>query len=119
MINARLIRRFLTPCVLVEKHSVPDGMGGAVTRWEDGDGFEAAVVKNETLAARVAEKQGVSELYTVTFDAGMHLNFHDVFRRLEDGAVFRVTSNAADSQPPQGASFALRQVKAERWELPK
>lgn len=119
MINAMLIRRFMTPCVLVEKRSVPDGMGGSLASWVDGARFDAAVVKNTTLAASVAEKQGVSELYTVTFDAGMELDFHDVFRRMEDGALFRVTSNAADSQPPQGASFAFRQVKAERWELPK
>ena len=77
----------------------------------------AAAVQDNTLAARVAEKQGVTEVYTVTTPTGVGLEFHDVFRRDSDGATFRATSNAIDSRPPEAATFAFEQVNAERWEL--
>lgn len=117
-INAPLIEDFMVDCVMVEKRRAPDGLGGFTTTWEDGAAFRAAVVKNNTLAARVAEKQGVTEVYTVTTPAGVDLDFHEVFRRVDDGAVFRVTSNARDSRPPKSATFAFEQVTAELWTLP-
>lgn len=104
-------------CVMLDRQTVPDGLGGFRHEWVDGAAFSAAVVKNNTLDARVAEKQGVTELYTVTVDKGISLEYHDVFRRLSDGAVFRVTSNITDSQTPKVATFQIGQVSAERWEL--
>lgn len=118
-INAPLIESYLEPCVMLEKRRVPDGMGGFETSWTEGVEFRAAINKNTTLQASIAEKQGVSELYTVTTPIGVGLDFHEVFRRQADGAIFRVTSNAIDSRPPKGATMQFEQVKAERWELPE
>lgn len=113
-----LVGNFMARCTMMEKKRIPDGQGGFTTGWSDAGPFMAAVVKDSTLAARVAEKQGVTEVYTVTTPSGVGLEFHDVFRRDSDGATFRVTSNAIDSRPPTAASFAFEQVSAERWELP-
>jgi hypothetical protein len=104
-------------CVMLDRSTVSDGLGGFVHSWTEGAEFQAAVVKDNTLAARVAEKQGVTEVYTVTVDKGIQLQYHDVFRRVEDGAVFRVTSNVTDSETPSVATFQIGQVTAERWEL--
>ena len=114
-----LIDELMEPCTMVDKISVPDGLGGFVYRWTDGASFEAAIIKDSTLAARVAEKDGVTEVYTITVPKGVPLAFHDVFRRTSDGAMFRVTSNIADSQTPNRASFQIGQVTAERWEIPE
>lgn len=103
--------------VMVDKITAPDGMGGIVRVWAEGAPFRAAIVKDITLAARVAEKEGVTELYTVTVDKGIELDYHDVFKRVSDGAVFRVTSNVTDSKTPSVASFQIGQVTAERWVL--
>lgn len=116
--NAPLVENMMTRCVFVEKRRVPDGQGGFLTSWEDGEEFQAVIVKDRTLAARVAEKQGVTSVYTVTTPVGVGLDFHEVFRRLSDGATFRATSNSADSRPPESAGFSFEQVSAERWELP-
>lgn len=113
-----LVGNFMARCTMLEKKRIPDGQGGFKTGWEDAGPFMAAVVKDNTLAARVAEKQGVTEVYTVTTPEGVGLEFHDVFRRDSDGATFRVTSNAIDSKPPAVATFSFEQVTAERWELP-
>lgn len=113
-----LIDEMKEPCVMLDKRTVSDGMGGFTVQWVDGAAFTAAVVKDNTMQARIAEKQGVSEVYTVTVDKGLTLDFHDVFRRIADGAVFRVTSNITDSETPARATFQIGQVTAERWVLP-
>lgn len=112
-----LIDVMMEECAMMDKRTVPDGLGGFTVEWIDGAPFHAAVVKNNSLEARVAEKQGVTELYTVTVDKGISLQYHDVFKRLSDGLTFRVTSNIRDSETPSVATFQIGQVTAERWDL--
>lgn len=112
-----LIDVMMDECVMLDKRTVSDGLGGFTHEWTEGAKFRAAVIKDNTLSARVAEKQGVTEVYTVTVDKGLLLQYHDVFRRISDGAVFRVTSNITDSETPTVATFQIGQVTAERWEL--
>lgn len=118
MINAELIDGYLQSCVMLTKKRVPDGQGGFEAIWTDGDEFDAAIVKDRSLQARVAEKQGVSSVYTITTARGVALEYHEVFRRVSDGAIFRATSDYTDSRPPDVATFDFEQVTAERWELP-
>lgn len=112
-----LIDVFKEACVMMDKVSTPDGIGGFTYDWVEGAPFEAAIVKNNTLQAKIAEKEGVTELYTITFPETLPLGFHDVLKRVSDGAVFRVTSNVTDSKPPSVATFHFGQVSAERWVL--
>lgn len=113
-----LIEEFMVSCVMVVKSRVPDGQGGFILTWTDGDSFNAAIVKNTTLAARVAEKQGVTEVYTITAPKSLGLEFGEVVKRVSDGAIFRVTSNMVDSETPASATFQFGQVGAEKWVLP-
>ncbi len=69
------------------------------------------------MQARIAEKQGVTEVYTVTVARGIPLAYHDVFRRNSDNQIFRVTSNIKDSEAPDASTIRIGQVTAERWEL--
>lgn len=112
-----LIDTMKEACVLMDKRRQPDGIGGYKTGWVESVPFTAAIIKNTTMEARIAEKQGVTELYTVTVDKGLALDYHDVFKRVSDGAIFRVTSNQHDNETPKVASFHFGQVTAERWEL--
>lgn len=112
-----LIDVMMEDCTMLDKRTIPDGLGGFSYAWTDGATFRAAIIKNNSLEARVAEKQGLTELYTVTVDKGLSLQYHDVFRRQSDGAIFRVTSNIVDSETPSVATFQIGQVAAERWEL--
>lgn len=112
-----LIDAFMQPCTLLEKKRESDGMGGFTITWTDGAAFDAAIVKEQSIAVQVAEKQGVTDVYKVTTGANAQLAFHDVFRRDADGATFRVTTDSADTKPPKVSSFAFYQVSAERWEL--
>ena len=112
-----LIDEMMDKCTMIDKRSVPDGLGGITREWVDGAQFNAAIIKDSSMEARQAEKNGVTELYTVTVDKRITLMYHEVFRRERDGAIFRVTSNITDSQTPERASFQIGQVTAERWEL--
>lgn len=113
----RLFEKMMVDCTKIDRTTSEDGLGGYKSKWKDGLRFKAAVVKNNTLEAKIAEKNGVTEIYTVTASKGTELGYHDVFRRDSDGAIFRITSNARDSETPDMASFQFTQVTAERWEL--
>lgn len=112
-----LIDAYRDRCTLMEKTRVPDGEGGWITNWVPGIEFDAAIVMDTTMQARVAEKQGMTAVYTVTVDKAMPLDFHDVFRRNSDGKIFRVTSDSRDKETPGTASFQFGQVSAEEWSL--
>lgn len=105
------------PCVVMGKAEVPDGEGGFTTAWQEGAEFDAAIVKDTSLEARIAEKGGLTNTYTVTTSADAALGFHCVFKRKSDGQVFRVTSNGDDKRTPPVASFQFEQVGAEEWSL--
>lgn len=117
-IGAPLVENFMESCTMLEKVRMPDGLGGSKIGYRDGVKFMAVIDKDRSLQARVAEKDGVTAVYTVTTPAGVGLEFHEVFKRDHDGAVFRTTSDYHDSMPPKCASFAFEQVSAERWEIP-
>lgn len=114
-----LIDNFFTACVLMEKIREPDGAGGWNVAWADGAEFDAAIVRDTTMQSRIAEKEGVTSVYTVTTRRSTPLSFHDVFKRLSDGAIFRATSDGAEKQSPSVGSLDMCQVTAEKWELSK
>ena len=114
----QLIREEMEACVMIEKRRTPDGQGGTTTQYVEGAPFQAAITKYRTLDALRAEKEGVTELYTVTTHKGMGLDYGDTFKRVSDGLKFRVKSNAKDSETPRAATFAFERVRAERWEQP-
>lgn len=113
-----LLDEAMDRCVILNKITTADGYGGYVTSWQDGAEFDCAVVLDTSMQARSAEKQGVTSVYTVTTRKVMNLQYHDVFRRVKDGKIFRVTSDGDDKYTPSGATLDMRVVTAEEWSLP-
>lgn len=113
-----LLEEAFEPFVMIEKRTIPDGMGGYTKEWVDGVKFEAAIDKDDDLKGRVAEKQGVTSVYTITTRKDIGLDFHDVVRRVSDSLTYRVTGNIKDSQTPESAGLQYAWVAAERWDLP-
>lgn len=113
-----MIEEGMEPVCFMQKTRTPDGEGGFITDWTDGVGFKASITFDTSLQARVADKQGVSSLYTVTTAKNARLEFHDVIKRLRDGKIFRITSDGDDKQTPERAMFGqYLQVTAEEWKL--
>lgn len=104
-------------CVMLDRTTAPDGYGGKIDTWVDGAEFKAAIVFDSSMAARVASVQGVTDLYTVTTRRAFVLNYHDVFRRVRDGKIFRVTTDGDDKATPASAALDMRVVNAEEWEV--
>lgn len=113
-----LYEAMFVDCVIINKRTVMDESGTFNYKWEEGVPFKAAILKNQTLEADIAEKDGFTELYTVSTYRETPLDVNDVFRRVTDGQVFRVTSKTKDNTSPVFSSINLGQVKAEKWVLP-
>lgn len=112
-----LLQEAMTDCILMDKHTVADGYGGYITTWTDGATFSAAIVLDNSVQGLQAQAMGVTGLYTVTTERQMNLQYHDVFKRKEDGKIFRVTTDGDDDKTPLRAGLNMRQVRAEEWEL--
>lgn len=110
---------FMEDFVFVDRSHVPDGQGGTVTAWADGSPFRAALVPDSSSEVVAAQAAGARAVYRVTVDPSVVLEYHDVFRRASDGAVFRVTSDPTDRKTPERASFRMAVCTAEEWRIPE
>lgn len=106
------------PCVMMDKSTAADGMGGFVPIWTEGAQFYAVIRKDNAPEEIVAQQQGAAETFTVIVDKSVPLEYHDVFKRLTDGAVFRLTSNTKDDAAPSRSTVPIAKAKCERWVLP-
>ena len=113
-----LIESMMEDFVFLNKVKVDDPVGGYKDEYQEGVTFMAAVIKNSTNEAQIAEKNGMKEIFTIVTDKSMVLEFHDVLRRVSDGEIFRITSRAVDSQAPAASTVPIAKVTAERWVLP-
>ena len=110
-----LLDNAMTACVMLDRTTVSDGSGGYISTWVEGADFSAAITFDTSIQARVGEVQGVKSLYTVTTRKNMNLQNRDVFKRLEDNKIFRVTSDGDDNKTPSGARLNMRHVTAEEF----
>ena len=112
-----LYEKMMTPCVRMERKGSDDGEGGSRTERIAGEQIDAAIVRDTSTAAKVAEKEGVTSVYTITTKRNVLLGFHDVIKRLSDGKIFRVTSDIGDKVSPGMSLIDISQVTAEKWEV--
>ena len=114
-----LLESMMNECVMMDRQTVSDGMGGFTSRWVEGAAFMAFVRKESAPEIKVAEQDGAKEMFTVVVPMTVSLEYHDVFKRKSDGAVFRLTSNTKDDETSRTASTPVQVAKAncERWDL--
>ena len=114
-----LLSAGMEQCIILNKVSQPDGYGGRIDVWTESNfDFKAAIVFDTSIEARRAEAEGVHSLYTITTEKSITLEYHEVFKRVRDGKIFRVTSDGDDKYTPASATLNMRQVTAEEWTLP-
>ena len=114
-----LLDCYMVPCVFMVPTKAPDGSGGHITTWAEGDTLTAAIVRDSSMEARKAEAAGTVSVYTVTVSRDVHLPFHSVIKRLTDGKVFRITSDNAEKKTPICTGLDMAQSTAEEWRLPQ
>lgn len=114
-----LMDDFRAECVRMIQKTEKDGAGGSKTTWNDGETFCPAIVEKTQTEPENGEKKRAKRFYEVYAERDTDLRYHDVFRRVSDGRVFRVTSNPDDKRTPARATFSFSVVTAEEWKVPK
>ena len=112
-----LLENELEKCAYINAAIVNDERGSQVTTWTQGAEFLAAFEIQNSLDEAVAMAQGVKGIYRVTTPRTVRLEYHQVFKRLSDGMIFRVDSKD-DAKTPDTATIDMRVVRAEEWEIP-
>ncbi len=112
-----LIDCMMVPCVFMIPERTPDGSGGYKTTWTEGKTFKAAIVRDSSAEAKIADAAGTVRLYTVTVSRSVHLEYHAVIKRLSDGQIFRITSDNAEMKAPVCTALDIAQSTAEAWRL--
>ena len=114
-----LLEAMMVPCVFMLPEEAPDGSGGNITTWTEGEHLEAAIVQDTSMESRKAEAEGTVCTYTVTVSRNVHLPFHSVIKRVSDGKTFRITSDNAEKKTPVCSALNMAQSTAEEWRLPQ
>ena len=112
-----LVDCMMTDCVLMEKKRTPDGSGGYITEWTEGERIRAAITRSNSMEARIADAAGTVEVYNVAVSRSVHLAYHAVIKRVSDGKTFRITSDNAENRSPVCATLDLAISTAEAWRL--
>lgn len=113
-----LLDDFKHKCVKLKRVKAPDGAGGFLTEWKYDSMFSAVISAESSNEESPAERPGVSVTFTIVVDRSVPLSYHDVFKRVEDGKVFRITSSN-EKKSPKMATFDMVVMTAEDWSLPK
>lgn len=113
-----LLTQMMEQCQILNHVRMDDAFGGYTDTWEDGAKFNAAIAKMSSPEQVIAEKEGITESFTVVVEGTFSLDYHDVFKRLSDNSVFRVTSRTTDSTAHPASTVKIAKVTAERWVLP-
>ena len=114
-----LLDDFARTCVVMEKTRTPDGAGGYFVEWTEGAEVVNYQALDTSMEARIAEKQGVTSLYSALVRSEFPIEYNDYFKDKATGLTYRVTSNPEEKVAPKSASFALKYFTAERKELPQ
>lgn len=105
-------------CVLLIKSIQKDGVGGYRSVWADGIEFDAAWEYRSAPEITVAEQQGVERTYGIYVDKTLELEYHDAFRRVGNGQIYRVVNPGTDRMTPTTSRINRRLVEVEKWKLP-
>ena len=115
---AAMIYEVMDDCHVYNKSVIDNPVGGHKITYTKGASFKAAIIKDSTTEANVAEKQDGIELYTVVVSSGMSLDYHDVIKRDSDDLFLQITSRTRDSKAPARSTIQIAKVNAEPWVIP-
>lgn len=113
-----MIFGIMDKCHIIDKVTNDDIYGGASIGYRKGASIDAAIIKNNTTEAVVAEKQGITEIFTVVTHKGSLLDYHSIIRRDKDNECFIITSREKDSEAPERSTIQISKVNAETWKVP-
>ena len=94
-----------------------DGYGGQAYRIVEGLHFNAVLILGNSIQAEIAQKQGVTGIYTLAYPKSLDIPARTVIRRIKDGKYLRTIE--LDGNPmPDESSIEVKVTRAEDYTLP-
>lgn len=104
--------------VIINIALVDDGLGGQKYSISEGLHFDGILKMDSSLQSEIAEKQGVTAVYTLSYPKTYMIPPRTVFKRIKDGKYFKTTD--MDGNPvPDGTALAMKTTRAETYILPQ
>lgn len=117
MFDSDLLNEITDKCEFMDRVTVRDPVGGTKSKWVAGAEFDAIIIQNSSIEATVAGAQLETSFYGVKTNRNVHFEYHDVFRRKSDGALFRITDDF-QNKTPGSSGIDMQLVMAEEWSIP-
>jgi hypothetical protein len=103
---------------MIDIISTEGGFDGIIETYVPGAKFKAAISLDTSTLGKIAEHDGVTNLFTITTNKNVLLKHERIIRRLSDGKSFRITSDGTEKKTPDSATLNMRVVSAEEWRIP-
>ena len=104
--------------VVMNINLTDDGYGGQAYRVVEGLHFNAVLILGNSIQAEIAQKQGVTGIYTLAYPKSLDIPARTVIRRIKDGKYLRTIE--LDGNPmPDESSVEVKVTRAEDYILPK
>lgn len=116
--DSELLNEYTKEYVFLNKAIVQDKVGGYKTIWTPGAKFDAIVTENNSTEALVASIENKTTFYGVKVERAVPLEYHTVFKRIEDGKTFRIR-NADSMTTPSFSEMNMKQLEAEEYTPPE
>lgn len=110
-----LLDEYKVEFVRMIKAVVPDGEGGYITEYYDGEEFAAAITVDKYVEAIAADKLGNYGRYIITISRETKLEYDNIIKRKDDNKGFRIVSG--EIRTPKSSSLDMKQYRAEEFEL--
>lgn len=103
--------------VVLNRNLTSDGLGGQEYTIVEGLSFEGVLILNTSIEGQIAQKQGVTGIYTFAYPKSLTIPPKTILRRIKDGKIFRTTD--IDGVPtPDMSTLDMKTTRLEDYTLP-
>lgn len=103
--------------VVLNRNITSDGLGGQEYTIVEGLSFEGVLILNTSIEGQIAQKQGVTGIYTFAYPKNLNIPPKTILRRVKDGKIFRTTD--IDGVPtPDMSTLDMKTTRLEDYTLP-
>lgn len=113
-----MIEKWFEPFMLLERSSVPDGMGGELLCDEETLPFQGVVTFTAGDSLTLGGQPALRETPVLLHEYDVTLSPGDIVRREKDGAVYRISSRSDSLRAPAFSGLHFAQVHVERVVVP-
>lgn len=113
-----MIERWFEAFTLLEKETVPDGLGGTGTTYVPILGFRGALTTTTAEQTVMAEQPILAETLVLLHEFDITLSSGECVRREKDGAMYRVADRSGNMRAPAFSGLRFAQVPVERLVIP-